>query len=80
MTDEKAYELADEYKQLVYQRTKIRREDLVCPRARSFMTPCIARDGKQAVSEMPIPQACVGCGHSIESLLEEEKANHQERI
>lgn len=49
-----------------------------CPWARSDMSPCIARDGRLALSS-GARQVCVGCGHTpehqIEDLAEEyEKA------
>lgn len=35
-----------------------------CPRARSDMTPCIARDGHTALADMSDPEGetCIGCG------------------
>lgn len=33
--------------------------DIDCPRARSFMTPCIARDGRLALDD--VEMECVGC-------------------
>jgi hypothetical protein len=36
-----------------------------CPRARSDMTPCIARDGHTALAD---DGSCVGCGHRAEGL------------
>ena len=32
-----------------------------CPRAKTFMTPCIARDGHLALTDPP-EEVCVGCG------------------
>jgi hypothetical protein len=38
-----------------------------CPRAKTFMTPCVARDGKSATSN----KVCVGCGaYPIDLLVE----------
>jgi hypothetical protein len=39
-------------------------EHVGCPRARSDMTPCIARDGSLALADRddPLGQTCVGCG------------------
>ena len=37
-----------------------------CPRAKSDMTPCVARDGKTAIGEL---DKCVGCGHHAADLL-----------
>ena len=56
-----------------------------CPRAKSDMTPCVARDGQLAVSDptpgpiglrgaRPIPASpgvCVGCGKNPADLLKE---------
>ncbi len=39
-----------------------------CPRAKSDMTPCTARDGASAVAD---DGACVGCGHFPADLLTE---------
>lgn len=33
-----------------------------CPHAKTWMTPCVARDGALAVSDPP-NAVCVGCGH-----------------
>jgi len=37
-----------------------------CPRARSWMTPCVARDRRFAVADDGV---CVGCGHDPRALL-----------
>jgi hypothetical protein len=43
-----------------------------CPRAKSDMTPCIARDGKLALAGVPADGlVCVGCGHDPHPLLVE---------
>lgn len=39
-----------------------------CPRAKSDMTPCIARDGHLALSDPP-KAVCVGCGATPRDLL-----------
>jgi hypothetical protein len=39
-----------------------------CPRARTWMTPCVARDGSLAVADDGV---CVGCGADPEELLHE---------
>jgi hypothetical protein len=46
------------------------RNDIDCPRARSWMTPCIARDGASALDDhhAPTPK-CVGCGAEPRALL-----------
>jgi hypothetical protein len=41
-----------------------------CPRAKSDMTPCIARDGHLALAGDP-PADCVGCGEAPDALLAE---------
>ena len=46
------------------------RNEINCPRAKTWMTPCIARDGHLAVDD---PKAttpvCVGCGEEPRALL-----------
>jgi hypothetical protein len=44
-----------------------------CPRARTDMTPCIARDGGLAADSSD-PPVCVGCGKSSYELLVEAVA------
>jgi len=39
-----------------------------CPRAQSDMTPCIARDGGEALTDN---LCCVGCGQAPQQLLDE---------
>ena len=41
-----------------------------CPRAKSDMTPCVARDGDICLSDPPDP-VCVGCGAKPADLLQE---------
>ena len=41
-------------------------EHVGCPRARTDMTPCIARDGASALDDSG---ECVGCGAQPETLL-----------
>ena len=67
---------ADEFKRLVRKRTGIAPVSLQCPREKSFMTPCVARDGHLAVAESVNGDICVGCEHLVEALLEKEKAKH----
>ena len=55
-------------KEMIYKRTGIK--ELVCPREKSDMTPCICRDGDLAMTEN---KECVGCGISVFTLLEKEK-------
>jgi hypothetical protein len=42
------------------------RNQVTCPRARNYMTPCIARDGQLALAD---DNVCVGCGQSPKRLL-----------
>jgi hypothetical protein len=42
--------------------------DVNCPRAKTWMTPCVARDGSSAVADDGV---CVGCGADPEELLHE---------
>lgn len=42
--------------------------DINCPRAKTWMTPCIARDGHTALAD---DGDCVGCGHKPHALLAE---------
>ena len=44
-------------------------EHVGCPRAKSDMTPCIARDGHTALADDR--QTCVGCGATTPKLLRE---------
>lgn len=67
--------LAEEYKALVLARTGISADELKCPREKSEMTPCIARDGGTAVafSSYGAP-LCAGCGQSVKVLIATERA------
>ena len=47
-------------------------EHVGCPRAKSDMTPCIARDGAICLTDPPEDErVCVGCGHDPMELLQE---------
>ena len=71
---EPAYQMADELRGLITKRLKIASTEIVvCPRAKSDMTPCIARDGRLAVCEGVRIALCVGCEHSVQRLLTLEK-------
>lgn len=76
MTAQKRAEaLAEEFKQLVFARTGLTPPQLVCPREKSDMTPCAARDGWMvAVLDLWQRPLCVGCEASLERLLAEERA------
>lgn len=68
------YDQADQYSTLVLARTGLTRELLACPRERSDMTPCIARDGHVAVAWTSRQVAiCVGCEYGVARLLEREE-------
>jgi hypothetical protein len=49
-----------------YGRYKNDPDHIGCPRAKSDMTPCIARDGKLALDDLG---ECVGCGERPSKLL-----------
>jgi hypothetical protein len=68
---EQDYADADALAAAVTARTGLKGEDLVCPRERSEMTPCVARDGRLAVCGGAL---CVGCEHAVAGLLAEERA------
>jgi hypothetical protein len=64
---------ADELKRLIQDRTGIASRELVCPRAKSDMTPCVARDGNLAVAVKFSQEVCVGCEWGVFGLLESER-------
>lgn len=66
-----AYAKADQLKSMIHARTGLEPRELRCPREKTFMTPCIARDGQTAVT---VGGLCVGCERSVESLHTEETA------
>lgn len=41
-----------------------------CPFARNDMSPCIARDGRSALSGGPAELICTGCAHTPEEQIE----------
>jgi hypothetical protein len=47
-----------------------------CPRAKSWMTPCVARDGQFAAADDGV---CVGCGEHPADLLRDLVRRHVER-
>ena len=76
MTAEALHKLGEEFRDLVVARTGLKGNQLVCPREKSDMTPCVARDGGICVIEIPRELAvCVGCETSIvrQIALEKEK-------
>lgn len=74
MTEHETYVAANLLKNLIFQRTHIPSDKLDCPRAKSEMTPCVARDGHLTVAGPP--WVCVGCGMSITVLLNKELQRH----
>lgn len=48
--------------------------EIACPRAKTWMTPCIARDGSTALAENP--ETCVGCGADPRVLLNDLGERH----
>jgi hypothetical protein len=67
-------EAADEYSRLVLKRIGCESEDLECPRERSEMTPCLARDGGCVIVWRFRKPICVGCEADLHELIEKEKA------
>lgn len=70
---------ADEYKRLVAARTGFKPDEIVCPREKSEMTPCVARDGRNAAADTVLDDdggCCVGCSHQIYQLLAVERDRH----
>jgi len=41
---------------------------IICPREKSYMTPCVARDGHLALADN---NACVGCGFTLEQIVDD---------
>lgn len=67
---------ADSLRDLVRERLALEPDEMIeCPRQRSSMTPCIARDGALAVAD---DRVCVGCGCGTRELLEVEMEKHPE--
>lgn len=61
---------ADRVRDLVLKRTGLKRDELKCPREKSLMTPCVARDGGLAVTTDGV---CVGCEVPAAELLAKEE-------
>ena len=61
--------IGDLYKGIIIGRTGISPKELECPREKSDMTPCVARDGDVAMTE---DGKCIGCGDDIQELINEE--------
>lgn len=64
-------------------RSSLPSETIDCPRAKTCMTPCIARDGHTALSDGYydatgwVAPVCVGCGDEPRRLLHELAERHQ---
>ena len=60
------------------------RNEIDCPRAKTWMTPCVARDGSSALSGLALDASeirtafkCVGCGEDPRSLLLDLASRHK---
>jgi len=74
MATPELHKLGEELRDLVFERTGIDSSDLICPRAKSDMTPCVVRDGGMCVIVINFDLAvCVGCETSITRQIEKEK-------
>ncbi len=82
------YPEAEKLKALIFKRTGLPSSELTCPREKSEMTPCVARDGGLAVCDINIGDAdraliisrrtelvCVGCEAKVAWLLDQEDRN-----
>jgi hypothetical protein len=74
MTEEEAQKLGDDFRDAIFKRTGLKGSALVCPREKSDMTPCTARDGGVTVIFIRDRPCCVGCETSIEVQMEKELA------
>ena len=63
--------IGNEYRDAIAKRTGLKAHELRCPREKSDMTPCVARDGDLAMTNSG---HCVGCDAKVEDLLREEAA------
>ena len=61
---------AEELKRKVLERTGLKPNELVCPREKTTMTPCVVRDGDLATTG---DGKCVGCGVEVLRLLTKEE-------
>lgn len=72
MTFEQEQQAADELRDHLVARFKLSSpSELVCPREKSFMTPCIARDGRLALAD---DGDCVFCRAVPSQLLAAERS------
>lgn len=65
-------EKADDYKRMIFKRTGLKSSELHCPREKSEITPCIARDGGLALAESAGGGRCAGCDYSLNTLHKKE--------
>lgn len=70
-------DLAEDLKRLINQRTGVSSKDLECPREKSDMTPCLARDGWTAMLN---GGRCVGCEEHVHYLTKTELEKHGEAV
>ena len=61
---------ANKLRILVTERTGIEPNEIKCPREKTFMTPCVVRDGDLAMTDQ---KECVGCGSNVLDLISNEK-------
>ena len=61
--------IGNELRDKIKKRTSLSGSKLKCPREKSDMTPCVARDGDSAMLD---DLTCVGCSISIVELLDAE--------
>lgn len=71
---DQARSAAEQLRALVALRIECEPKQIECPREKSHMTPCIARDGGLAVDNDGM---CVGCGESARQLLSIEREKHR---
>lgn len=66
---------ADKLRELIKKRIGVDPEDIMCPREKTFMTPCVVREGDLTMAD---DKTCVGCGINVLYLLEQEKGREKE--
>lgn len=75
MTEKEMQSLGDKLKELIHKRTGLTPEQLQCPREKSDMTPCVARDGGIVVTSNSFGNPlCVGCEARVDRLVAKEVA------
>ena len=73
-TEDQTRKLGDQFRDLVLTRTGLKPTELVCPREKSDMTPCTARDGGITVILINGHPCCVGCETRIDLQVAKELA------